>query len=253
MALRRFFISPEQFTPPTIAISGDLFHHIKDVCRFSVGDEFELLPGDGTARRVRVESFNNRVLLVQEVAQRPLPAPAKPRLHLALSMPKFPKVDWIVEKSVELGVSSVYPFVSDFSFIRRTQDLSVAKLQRWQKLIQAATQQSGRGDLMTFEPIRTLPELLKDFNQKSGAAGLFPYEGESQKGLPAAVRELKQKGCDDLWIFVGSEGGFSREEVALFASQGLEPVSMGEQILRVETACVALVSVLKYEFGALGH
>lgn len=249
MALRRFFIELEQLAGGVI--DGDLFHHIKDVCRFKADDEFELLPGDGTARRVRIALLTNKTLQFQEVARRALPEPAKPRVHLALSVPKFPKVDWIVEKSVELGVASIIPFVSEFSYIRSGKDLSIGKISRWEKLIKAATQQSGRGDLLKLESVIQLSDLLAAFNRKSRIAGLFPYEGEAHLPLNQAITELKTRDFDDLWIFVGSEGGFSPNEVQLFASHGLSAVSMGEQILRVETACVALISVIKYEFGAL--
>jgi 16S rRNA (uracil1498-N3)-methyltransferase len=247
MALRRFFVGPEMFSQNPIVIDGDLFHHIKEVCRFSQGDEFELLPGDGSARKVRVQDAGKKTITVVEVGRRPLPEPSKPRIHLALSVPKFPKVDWIVEKCVELGVHTIVPFVSDYSFIREQKELSVNKVSRWQKLITAATQQSGRGDLMKLEPVTSLEALLKEFNRMKGVVGLFPYEGASQQDLREAIVQLKERTFEDLWVFVGSEGGFSPREVELFSQVGLPPVSMGEQILRVETACVALVSVLQYE------
>jgi 16S rRNA (uracil1498-N3)-methyltransferase len=180
-----------------------------------------------------------------------LPEIARPLVTLALSVPKLPKVDWIIEKSVELGVAEIRPFVSDYSFLRKSSEVSENRLARWQKIVQAATQQSGRGDLMQVKPAVTLENLLQEFNRTPATAGLFPYEGESPTGLPEAIGALKTRTFEHLWLFVGSEGGFSVNEVALFARHGLNPVSMGQQILRVETACLALVSIIKYEFGAL--
>ncbi|NJL25896.1 MAG: RNA methyltransferase [Calothrix sp. SM1_5_4] len=122
---------------------------------------------------------------------------------------------------------------------------------RWRKLVQAATQQSGRGDLMGLKPAVTLESLLAEFNRSPSTGGLFPYEGEAPTGLAEGIAGLKSRALDHIWIFVGSEGGFSTREVELFGAHGLNPVSMGEQILRVETACLAIVSVIKYEIGAL--
>jgi 16S rRNA (uracil1498-N3)-methyltransferase len=252
MALRRFYVEPEALSETGVLIRGDLFHHIREVCRFRAGDQFEVLPGNGEAWLVEVEAQTNHELSARLLAKRALPELAKPYLTIALSVPKLPKVDWIVEKSVELGVYEIHPFVSDYSFLRSVKEISANRVQRWQKLVQAATQQSGRGDLMKLANATTLENLLLEFNQSPKTGGLFPYEGETRVGLPAAIQDLKTKDLDHVWAFVGSEGGFSPREVELFASYGLNPVSMGEQILRVETACLALASVIKYELGALG-
>lgn len=252
MAYRRFYLdSKAQIPSGQLIIGGDLFHHIRDVCRFGAGDKFEILPGDGNAHLVEIESVSKRDLAVKIISARPLPTPAKPEIILALSVPKLPKVDWIAEKCVELGVAEIRPFVSDFSFLRKSSEISESRIKRWGKIIEAATQQCGRGDLMRLSEAQTLEQLLKTFNQQAGAAGLFPYEGEAQVRLPDAIEELKARKADSIWLFVGSEGGFSPREVQLFGEFGMKPVSMGSQILRVETACVALVSVIKYECGAL--
>ncbi|MBX3021072.1 MAG: 16S rRNA (uracil(1498)-N(3))-methyltransferase [Bdellovibrionales bacterium] len=246
MAYRRFYI--EDIQADGVRISGDLFHHIRDVCRFQEGDRFEVLPGNKQAVLVEIASLGKKELFAKAVSTRALPELPRPYITLALSIPKLPKVDWIIEKCVELGAFEIRPFVSDFSFLRKTSEVSENRLARWNKLVQAATQQSGRGDLMRIQPATTLEKLLSEFNRTPATGGLFPYEGEARVALPQALRELKAKNHQNLWVFVGSEGGFSAREVELFASHGLGPVSLGEQILRVETACVALVSIIKYEY-----
>ncbi len=252
MALRRFYISDREIDDAgTITIRGDLFHHMRDVCRFGPGDRFEALPGDQRAILMEIDQISGKEIRARAIETRTLPALAKPWITLALSIPKLPKVDWIVEKCVELGVYEIRPFVSDYSFLRKTSDISPSRMNRWEKLIKSATQQSGRGDLMKIHPVVTLNQLLDEFNRKPGVKGLFPYEGEAERALPDAVREIKKDNPESIWVFVGSEGGFSPREVKLFAEYGLPPVSMGSQVLRVETACLALVSVIKYETGTL--
>jgi 16S rRNA (uracil1498-N3)-methyltransferase len=252
MAMRRFYIDPEARHDAQVVIRGDLFHHIRDVCRFSEKDRFEVLVGDGLARLVEVQSIGPREIIAVILSERPTPALNKPYLTIALAVPKLPKVDWIIEKCVELGVYEIRPFVSEYSFLRKISDISPARVQRWQKLVTSATQQTGRGELMRIAAPTTLKALLSEFNQKSLTGGLFPYEGEAQTGLRQALQDLRLSALDHLWVFVGSEGGFSRSEVGLFAVAGLHPVTLGEQILRVETACVALASIIKYETGSAG-
>jgi 16S rRNA (uracil1498-N3)-methyltransferase len=249
VALRRFYIEKENLQGDRLLITGDLFHHIRDVCRFTVGAQFEVLLGDHQAHLIEVTEVEKRELVGRKISTRELPALKKPLITLCLSVPKLPKVDWIIEKSVELGASGIRPFVSDYSFLRKESEISENRLARWEKLVQAATQQSGRGDLMKIGAPTTLKKLLEEFNRNPSTGGLFPYEGESQTGFSLALKKLKSHHLEHLWVFVGSEGGFSLEEVNLFAQFGLNPVSMGEQILRVETACLALVSIIKYELG----
>jgi 16S rRNA (uracil1498-N3)-methyltransferase len=252
MAHRRFYLEQKNLEASgRLQISGDLFHHIRDVCRFDIGDRFEVLFGDAKAHLVEIKEVGKRELAAQIISERALPPPAKPAITLALSVPKLPKVDWIIEKCVELGVADIRPVVSDFSFLRKASEISESRIKRWRKIVEAGTQQCGRGDLLRLHEAETLESLLKTFNQQLATAGLFPYEGESQLRLPDAITEAKALNPEAIWLFVGSEGGFSPREVQLFNQHGMKPVSMGAQILRVETACVALVSVIKYECGAL--
>lgn len=226
-------------------------HHIRDVCRFKMGDRFEVLAGDGKARLVEIDRETKTEMGAYEISVRELPPLEKPYVTLCLSVPKLPKVDWIVEKAVELGAFEIKPFVSDYSFLRKTSELSDNRLARWRKLVQGATQQSGRGDLMRIGEPLTLEKCLQEFSRNPSVMGLFPYEGDSPQGISPALAELKKRNLDHLWVFVGSEGGFSPKEVEIFEGFGLKPTSLGEQILRVETACLALLSIIKYEFGTL--
>ncbi len=248
MALRRFWIDPSLIIGSQLRIEGDLHHHIRDVCRFGPGARFEVLPGDGRAYLAEITEMGKRDLQARVLGNRQIEPLKQPWIHLAVSVPRYQKVDFILEKCVELGVRTVSLFISDFSFPRELSDLSASRMQRWQKINKAASQQSGRGTLMEIAPPTALEKLLQDFKAKKNVLGLFPYEGEAPVSWQKAIRKGKEQTLDEVWVFVGSEGGFSEREVQLFRDFGLEPMTIGSQILRVETACVALVSVLKYEF-----
>ncbi len=248
MALRRFWIESSDMTGDQVQLHGDLFHHILDVCRFETGDRFEVMPGDGNAYLVEISEMGKRELRGRIFETRVVEPLRKPWIHLAVSVPRYPKVDFIVEKCVELGVHTLSLFISEFSFPRELKDLSENRMQRWEKINRSAAQQSGRGTLMEISKPERLEDLLRKMQSQTGVLGLFPYEGDAAIGWKAAIAEAKKRSPDEIWVFVGSEGGFSKREVELFQQFGLAPMTMGSQILRVETACVALVSVIKYEF-----
>lgn len=232
-----------------IEIEGDEFHHIVDVCRQSVGSKFELLQS-GKAYFVEIISVGKKSLTAKCLETRSLPTLNLPYIHLCVSLPKLPTFELILEKAVELGCFKIHPFVSDYSFVKDIRHERVRnKTERWEKIVKSATQQSGRGDLMQIEPLLSLQSLFEKMNQTPHSVGLFPYEGESSQTVKSAILDMKTRSPENIWIFVGSEGGFSESEVEFFKAQKLQPSTLGDQILRVETACLSLVSILKYEFS----
>lgn len=238
-----------------VTFKDDLFHHIFDVCRQEIGHRFEVLTEDSKAYLVEVISKEKKQAQAKIIEIREIQTLPKPHIHLALSVSRYNVMDSIVEKAVEMGVQSILPFCSDFSFIRKPSNLPAGKVERWQKIVISATQQSGRGELMkVYEPIEW-SEMLKFINPGPANWCLFAYEGNSVLGIKEYLQEAIKKNTgvspENLWIIVGSEGGFSQNEVTEMQQLGLNPVTLGSQVLRVETACMTLVSVLKYEFGLL--
>lgn len=248
--MRRFWYEDLHKDTQEITLEGDLFHHINDVCRMRVGDRFELV-GKALACAVEVVNSTKHTLQVKVVGERPLPSLVRPHIHLAISVPRPSKVDWIVEKAVELGVKSIHLFVSDYSFFRELKEIKGNRLDRWHKIIRQACQQSGRGELLDLPEPTTLKNLIGQINPSTEVLGLFLYEGECRRTLKQFLRQTEPGKVQDCWVFIGSEGGFSSSEVAQLQEARFEPLSLGNLILRVETACLAVASVLKYEFEVL--
>lgn len=252
--MRRYWIEKKDYFGDKVNFAGDVFHHIFDVCRQEVGSKFEVITEDSKAYLVQVTIVGKKNAEAQVLEERIIPALPTPHIHLALAVSRFPVMDAVVEKAVELGVTSIQPLFTEFSFVRTTQALSQNKTERWDKIVKSATQQCGRGDLMKLHPAIHLDEFLSSFNRNGSAMGLFAYEGNSTLGIKQFLAEKKSSTTakpQDVWIFVGSEGGFSHAEVQKMNDLALHPVTLGQQILRVETACMALVSVLKYDFDLM--
>lgn len=252
-SVRRYWIDSNQILETSVLIQGDSFHHIIDVCRLSVGDVFEVLDGNGLARLVRLQQLEKKKAVAEILEVRPIKPLEKPWIYLAVSLPRYATFEVILEKAVELGVHSVHPFVSDHSFIRTPQSLPEGKVVRWEKIVRGATQQTGRGDLMKIAPLLKLEEIWEQFNQLPSQLGLFPFEGQGELTLRQALKEDPEthKKPEGVWLFVGSEGGYSMQEVNDFQRKGFRPVTLGDQVLRVETACLAMVSIIKYEFDLM--
>ncbi|MCB0348325.1 MAG: 16S rRNA (uracil(1498)-N(3))-methyltransferase [Bdellovibrionales bacterium] len=229
-------------------IDGDLFHHIFKVCRTEKGNVFEILGAkENTALVVKTLDVAKKFAILEVIEERALPVRKLPHIYLHISIPKIPTFEAVLAQAVELGVTGVGLFASEYSFIKDMKHKSLQKTERWKKIIIGATQQTGRSDVLQLQPIVSLKESLNTINQNPNAMGLFAYEGNASFSWREAVQGLKKKQVTEVHCFVGSEGGFSDAEVALFQDYGMQAMTMGEQVLRVETACVALVSSIKYE------
>lgn len=250
--MRRYWVNSSDFQGDHVHFRGEVFHHIFDVCRQEISSEFEVLTSDSKAYHVKVDQIGKKEAIARVLGSRELPALPRPHIHLALSISRFPVMDAVIEKAVEMGVKSIQPLFSENSFVRKSEGLSASKVERWDKIIKSATQQSGRGDLMKIHVPQNLPDFVENINRTQGWLGLFAYEGDSPTDIRTYLRKevhSQALSTEDLWIFVGSEGGFSRPEVDKMQMAGLKPITLGHQVLRVETACVTLVSILKYDFN----
>ena len=258
--MRRYWLEPTSLTNNHFEITGDIFQHIFVVCRQDVGSQFEILVGDHKAYLVRVTAKDKKSATAEIISVREVEVLPKPHLNLILSLCKYPVMDSVIERAVELGVQSIQIVYSDFSFLQT--DLPKAKLERWEKIIVSATQQSGRGSRMALRaPLPLVKILTQTINQDPAVLCLFAYEGageplrERLQFEKARLNEIQggaeNASVQEIKIFLGSEGGYSAAEVNRFKDLDIQPVTLGSKVLRVETACLALVSVLKYEFGIM--
>jgi 16S rRNA (uracil1498-N3)-methyltransferase len=224
-----------------VDLSGELFKHTVIVCRNKIGDKIELLYS-GKAYVSEFKEILKKSAIVKIVAERSLPNLKRPHLHLVLANPKTAVLERVLEKSVELGVKAVHLLATEKSFFK-TADKIKLKRDRLSKIISQAMQQSARfEDLDLKEPL-PFPEFLEFLKTQSDAKSFLLYaKSDEDKDL---VKLSNVDGCEDVYLFVGAEGGFSENEVSQAVLSGVKVISLGSQILRVETACVAGLSILK--------
>lgn len=243
-----FFVSPESVTPHTISITGDLVLHIKDSLRVAIGETLWFSDGQGTRYRAELNAVSKRAVIGQilEIIQEP--AHVAPRLILGQSLLKGEKMDWVIQKATELGVHEIIPVESRQSVVRLKADRLDHQLTRWQRIALEAAQQSEQWRVPTVAKPQSLTTLLTSGKTTS----IILMLAERQGGKSLQTIALPQVTSGSLLILIGPEGGWSQEELGMAEQRGVEPVTLGEQILRAETAAIATISILQSRLGRLG-
>lgn len=256
VSVRRFWLDPNEL-PKSLNIGDEFelpnstFHHVAHVTRLGVGDTFEGINGSDTGYVLKLTQVGKKSAAAVVTNTRALPTARRPYIHLAFAVSKWDVTESVLEKSVELGVSVFQPLLTANSFAKKPNDISDTRFERWQRVVQSATVQTGRGGIMKLLPPVSLSEFLESVHRDSTSACLFAYEGVCPQDLRTALVKLVQAKPENVWALVGSEGGFSEDEVQLIQSFKIIPATMGPQILRAETACLAILSVIKYETGGM--
>lgn len=174
------------------------------------------------------------------------PCCAEPSISVTLfqALPKSDKFEQIIQKTIELGVTEIVPVLTRRCVSRMSSGDFLKKLPRYQKIAQAAAQQSGRGIIPVVAPLHSLEMAAK--RMKSLDVPLVLYEGEGGISFSSVRNDAKSYG-----ICIGSEGGFDPDEIAMLQEQGVQPVWLGKRILRCETAPLTAMSVLMFHTGNL--
>lgn len=234
----RFFIDGTADGRAYIAGADAL--HIAKALRMRPGEALTLCDGKGTDFEGVLETVTDRQVTVRITVSRP--SQAEPTLAVTLyqGLPKGDKMDWIVQKAVELGVTAVVPVATRRS-VARLEGKADKKQERWQRIAAEAAGQCGRGILPAVERPLSWSQAL---SRLSGEPALVFYEGG---GRP--LRELVTPSTRRLSVFVGPEGGFDPEEIDAFRRQGGGVATLGPRILRCETAPLAALTLLMHLSG----
>ena len=247
--MHRFFIKPELIKKQHVSFPQALSHQIVHVLRLGEGDQVAVLDNRGNIHQVRLGLNKPGSNLVGEIITTE-PVTSEPNCHISLffGLSSREKVEWILQKGTEIGVSAFFPFVSSRTLVQSSLVAS-KKFNRWERIICEAAEQSGRG---------RLPELHQpiDLNQSLAHASskvplcLFAWEAAFGEGETISdVLDGFEGGA--LALFVGPEGGFSAEEVKQAQEVGCRVVSLGQRILRLETAAMIFPALVLFELGDL--
>ncbi|MCC7202628.1 MAG: 16S rRNA (uracil(1498)-N(3))-methyltransferase [Nitrospirae bacterium] len=230
-------------------ITGELLKHLRDSLRIKKGEMIFCVDEDGTKYAVLATHTGHDLFvgeIIKTTGKSKCPAVS---IHLVQSLPKGPKIDFIIQKTTELGVNSITPLVSERTVVKIEKERVEDRLRRWKKIALEAAQQSNRLDVPDITPPVSLHNYITSF--RKGDLNLLLYEGEKNKGIKGAICDAREAedGVKTIILLIGPEGGFTHEEVEMAVNAGFTPVSLGSRILRTETAPVVALSILQYEFG----
>lgn len=238
-----FFVSPENISTEAVTVTGGDVNHIKNVLRMKIGEKFIANDGNGGSYCCAVsEIYEDRI--VAEILEGQLSSTELPvRLVLFQGLPKADKMELIIQKAVELGVSEIVPVEMARCVVKLDEKKKKSKTARWQSISESAAKQSGRTvipevhDAMSY---KNALEFAKDFD-----IVFVPYEcADSMAKMKEKMNEIKPG--MSVGIFIGPEGGFEKDEIEKAVEAGGEIVSLGKRILRTETASIAALAICMF-------
>ncbi len=238
--MRRFLVNPLAEGSQKTHLGKEESHHIRKVLRLKKGDSIELFDGQGMAYSATIAEVSKTVEVSIESVLKS--TPPLPRLHLHMGLLKGKKMDFVIQKATELGVHTISPFTSEFTEARLPKE---QKVERWHKISLEACKQCGRNWPLTITEPSPLAEQLQSL--EDNAPAILFWEDEIEKN---PNKLALPEGLADLHLFIGPEGGFSRQEVMLCQKQ-MATSSLGPLTLRAETAVITALSLALFLTGRM--
>lgn len=242
MRISRFFVLDRLSVDKTFQIPTDTAHYISHVLRLRVGDPVVLFNGDGNEYAGELSLVDKRSVKVLINAKLALTCESPLSLHLGQGIAKGDRMDFVLQKATELGVTEITPVMTERCNVKLSSERWEKKSQQWHKIIASACEQSGRNQLPTLHPPVTLTEWLKQPTQQVRLL-LHP---EANKALPSLP--IRSQGAR---VLIGPEGGLSDAEIYQAGEAGFHQIKMGPRVMRTETAALTVLSVLQAQFGDL--
>lgn len=246
----RFFIRKEQIENGRVTLLGDDAHHISRSLRMAVGETVTVSDMQKNEYECTLSEFLPDRVIADIISEKKSDTEPPYFAELYQALPKGDKLDTVIQKAVECGVSTITTFMSERCIAKEKGD-EENKLRRRAKIALEAAKQSGRGMIPEVKPTVSFSEMLKIAS--AADIKLFCYEGDETRSLREYLREAKETlvgGVNNeprISIIVGSEGGFSLSEVEKAKNAGFVPIGLGKRILRTETAPLFVLSCLCYE------
>ena len=245
--MHRLYVAPEILDELAITLPLGASHHVANVLRLRAGDHIGLFDGSGREYLVCLRGVSARHVWGE---RQDLLSKASARIDdlvLGQGLAQGAKMDWIIEKCSELGVSTLVPLHTELSLVRGVEKRRSGRLARWHRIAAAAAGQCGRRTLLEIGASSSLSDFCARY--EAAPVKLICWEREKSQG----IRQALEAGDDrrTVAVMVGPEKGFTEDEVAIATAHGFLPVSLGQQRLRAETAAIVATGIIQYSRGEL--
>ncbi len=243
----QFFVEPNQINEKdkSVTMVGTDVNHVKNVLRMKPGEKVLVSNGqDGKTYQCEIADFAEDMVYLQLLAVSEDTTELPGRIYLFQGLPKADKMEWIVQKAVELGVYEVIPVATKRCVVKLDDKKAKGKISRWQGIAEAAAKQSKRSVIPKVADPMTFGEALQ---YASGLdVRIIPYEHAEDMRKTREIVEAVRPG-QSVAVFIGPEGGFEESEIEKALAAGVEPITLGKRILRTETAGLTVLSWLTYQ------
>ena len=240
--MHRFYHSNSLDLNQIIILDEFSSHHALRVMRVKVGDFLILFNGDGFEYRGRISDINKKTINVEILSKEKNNNESPIIINLFQSISSNEKMDMVIQKATELGVSSIQPIFTSRSTVKLSLDRTKKRLIHWRQVAISACEQSGRSKIPTIKSPIEFDQISEGIKTNSLNLLLHPDNLEESSNLPNEY-------SGDINIFIGPEGGFSQDEVLLLKKQNCINIQLGPRILRTETAPLAIIAILQYKYG----
>lgn len=242
-----FFISSAEIRGTVLTVTGELCHHLRASLRVRPGDILLLTDEHRQRYQARVSAVAAQALTAEILTCRPGPMDSGPRVLLAQVILKGDHMDWVVQKASELGVRTILPLTSRHGVVRPHPERVAGQVARWQRIAIEASQQSEQWQPpQVLEPV----DVRRLFSSHGATSALLLAERQNTMGL--TVVPLPTLPTDSITLIIGPEGGWAEEELSQAMEGQCRAVSLGEHILRADTAAVTALSIVQSRLGRLG-
>lgn len=244
--MHHFFVTPENVDEieNKIFISGSDVNHIKNVLRMKQGEKLLISDGNGKDYICCINSYNGIEEVETDILETGCEGTELPsKIYLFQGLPKSDKMEFIIQKAVELGVHEIIPVMTKRAVVKLDKKKEEAKLKRWNEISKSAAKQSRRSIIPLVQGVMSFKEAIK--YAKTLDINLIPYENYKDMSETKQVIGKIESGMS-IGIFIGPEGGFDEEEVESAIENQVQRISLGKRILRTETAGLMIISVLMF-------
>lgn len=248
----KFFVKEEQIRENQIIILGQDVNHIKKVLRAKIGDELQICNSqNGENFLCEIDNLEEEKIICQIKEKIQEQVESNIEVTIFQGLPKADKMEYIIQKSVELGVYDITPVEMKRCVVKLNEKDKSKKIERWQKISEVAAKQCGRNIIPKVNNIAKIKEIKNLCNDYDII--LVAYEEEKENKLKKVLQELKNIYNKDevlkIAIVIGSEGGIDKEEVEELKNiNNAKVITLGDRILRTETVALNIISIIMYEF-----
>lgn len=240
----RIFQSITLVSDSLLSLDERASHHLARVLRAKVGDKLILFNGQGGEYEAEIYRISKKTVEVKIQSFHPREAESNLTIYLAQGIARGEKMDWIIQKAVELGVNKIIPLTTDRCNVRLTPEREAKRQAHWDGVVISACEQSGRNQVPAVSPVLSLQACLSTIK----ADRSFILSPRTSNKL---IEKFDSQ-VSSLLLLIGPEGGFSAEEMDLASQHGVLPLNLGPRILRTETAGMAAIAILQGLYGDMG-